>query len=52
VQIGERVGRYQGMVEKREFRVRVIKPGVSTAADMDASDKSVVYEGKPVSIKL
>jgi len=52
VQIGERAGRYKGMVEKREFRVRLIKPGVSTAADMDASDKSVVYDGKPVAIKL
>jgi len=52
VQIGERAGQYKGMPMKREFRVRVIKPGVSTAADMDASDKSVVYEGKPVTIKL
>ena len=52
VQIGERAGQYKGMPMKREFRVRVIKPGVSTAADMDASDTSVVYEGKPVTIKL
>jgi len=30
----------------------VIKPGVSTANDMDSADKSVSYDGKPVSIKL
>jgi len=52
VQIGARAGQYKGMQARREFRVRVIKPGVSTAADMDASDKAVVYEGKPVTVKL
>jgi len=52
VQIGERAGQYKGMPMKREFRVRVIKPGVSTSKDMDAFDKSVSYEGKAVTIKL
>ncbi|MEH6434207.1 TIM-barrel domain-containing protein [Massilia sp. DD77] len=52
VTIGQRSGQYKGMPLKREFKVRVIRPGVSTAADMDASDKSVVYDGKPVTIKL
>lgn len=52
VQIGARAGQYKGMVEKREFRVRLIKPGVSTSADMDKADKSVTYEGKPVTVKL
>ena len=52
VTIGERSGQYKGMPLKREFKVRVIRPGVSTAADMDASDKAVAYDGKPVTIKL
>lgn len=52
VTIGQRSGQYKGMPLKREFKVRVIRPGVSTAADMDASDKSVAYDGKPVTIKL
>jgi len=52
VQIGERAGQYKGMPMKREFKVRFIKPGVSTAENLDAADKTVVYEGKPVTIKL
>ncbi|MBB6133114.1 alpha-D-xyloside xylohydrolase [Massilia aurea] len=52
VQIGERAGQYKGMPMKREFKVRVIKPGVSTAENLDAADKTVVYDGKPVTIKL
>ena len=50
--IGERSGQYKGMPLKREFKVRVIRPGVSTSADMDAADKAVAYDGKPVTIKL
>ena len=52
VTIGERSGQYKGMPLKREFKVRVIRPGVSTSADMDAADKAVAYDGKPVTIKL
>ncbi len=52
VTIGARVGQYKGMVAKREFRVHFIKPGVSTADQLDAAGKSVVYEGKPVTVKL
>ena len=52
VTIGQRSGQYKGMPLKREFKLRVIRPGVSTSADMDASDKSVAYEGKQVTIKL
>jgi len=52
VQIGARAGQYKGMVAKREFKVRLIKPGVSTSATLEASDKSVSYDGKPVTIKL
>ena len=52
VTIGARVGKYKGMVAKREFKVHFIKPGVATSQRLDESDKSVVYEGKPVTIKL
>jgi alpha-D-xyloside xylohydrolase len=52
VTIGARTGSYKGMVGKREFKVHFIKPGVSTSSMLDASDKSVVYEGKPVTLKL
>jgi alpha-D-xyloside xylohydrolase len=52
VTIGERVGKYEGMPARREFRVRVLRAGVAPAADLDAFDKSVSYDGKPVAIKL
>jgi alpha-D-xyloside xylohydrolase len=32
--------------------VRVLRPGSAAAADLDAFDKAVSYEGKPVSVKL
>ena len=51
VTIGARAGSYKGMVAKREFRVRFIKPGVSSSDNFDASDKVVAYEGKAVTIK-
>jgi alpha-D-xyloside xylohydrolase len=52
--IGERVGQYKGMPARREFRVRVLRAGAGAApaADLDAFDKSVSYDGKPVAIKL
>jgi alpha-D-xyloside xylohydrolase len=52
VTIGERTGQYKGMVAKREFKVRVLRAGVAPAADLDAADKTVAYDGKPVTIKL
>lgn len=52
VTIGARLGQYKGMSAKREFRVRVLRPGVAAAADLDAFDKAVSYDGRPVGIKL
>ncbi len=52
VTIGARTGQYKGMVTKREFRVRFIKPGMSSADTLDASDKTVGYDGKAVTIKM
>jgi alpha-D-xyloside xylohydrolase len=40
------------MPQTRQIKVRLLKPGVATRADMDASDKTVTYDGKPVTIKL
>ncbi|MRV72670.1 DUF5110 domain-containing protein [Duganella sp. FT92W] len=51
VTIGERAGGYKGMVDKREFRIRFIKPGVSTSGGFDAVDKVVRYEGKAVTVR-
>jgi alpha-D-xyloside xylohydrolase len=52
VTIGARVGQYKGMPVKRQFKVRVLRPGASAAADLDASDKTVSYDGQPVTVKL
>lgn len=50
--IGAREGAYQGMVGKRTFRVHFVKPGTSSAETFDAVDKEIIYEGKPVTVKL
>ena len=50
--IGARVGQYKGMPVKREFQLHVIRVGVSTSTNLDAADKTVTYDGRPVSIKL
>jgi alpha-D-xyloside xylohydrolase len=50
--IGARVGQYKGMPVNRQFEVHLIRPGVSTSANLDAADKTIAYDGKPVSIKL
>lgn len=51
VTIGDRTGQYKGMVAKRQFKVRFIKPGVSSTDNFDVADKSVSYEGKAVTVK-
>ncbi|MYN38669.1 DUF5110 domain-containing protein [Duganella sp. FT109W] len=51
VTIGERAGQYKGMVAKRQFKIRFIKPGVSSTDNFDVADKTVSYEGKTVIVK-
>jgi alpha-D-xyloside xylohydrolase len=50
--IGARDGAYDGMQARRVFKVRVLRPGVAAAADMDGADKTVAYDGRAVTIKL
>jgi alpha-D-xyloside xylohydrolase len=52
ITIGTRSGQYKGMPQTRQIKVRVLRAGVATRADMDASDKTVSYDGKPVTVKL
>lgn len=42
--IGKRTGQYRGMVATRQFRVRFIQTGDSSA-DFDAAGKTVTYDG-------
>ncbi len=52
VTIGQRSGKYKGMVAKRQFNVRFIKPGMSSADEGKDAGKVVNYEGKAVTVKL
>ena len=52
VTIGARSGQYKGMPQTRQIKVRVLRAGVATSANMDAADKTVTYDGKPVTVKL
>jgi alpha-D-xyloside xylohydrolase len=45
--IGPRSGRYDGMVDRRTFKVRFVGPGVKSA-DFDAADATIEYAGAPV----
>ncbi|WKL58882.1 glycoside hydrolase family 31 protein [Asticcacaulis sp. ZE23SCel15] len=50
LKIGARSGSYKGMVASRTFKVRFIKDGGKTT-DFDASDKTVTYTGKVLTVK-
>lgn len=49
--IGERDGSYPGMLARRQFNIRLMKPGV-TAADDPNPAKSVAYDGRAIEVKL
>jgi alpha-D-xyloside xylohydrolase len=52
VTIGARSGSWKNMPRTRQFRVRLLRPGMATSANLDAADKSVTYDGTPVTMKL
>jgi alpha-D-xyloside xylohydrolase len=53
VTVGDRKGSFNGMLQKRTFRINLISANNGRALDFDAkSDKELVYEGKKVIIKL
>lgn len=53
VTIGERIGKFTGMAEKRQISVRVISGATKDAANFDAKPASIIdYDGKAISIKL
>jgi alpha-D-xyloside xylohydrolase len=53
VTVGNRKGSFNGMLQKRTFRINFITPNGAKALVFDAKfDKEVLYEGKKVVIKL
>lgn len=52
VTIGERTGTFNGMLQKRTFRINIITPAKAMALDVSAgAGKEVNYEGKKLIIK-
>ena len=51
--IGERDGSFPGLVEKRKVSVVIVSEGKGAGKELEKkADKSVVFSGKPVSVKL
>lgn len=49
--IGDRKGAFQGMLEKRSFRVVLVRPGKATGIALEpACDKTVAYNGERVAV--
>jgi len=50
--IGDRKGSFNGMLQKRTFRINMIAPNKARRLDLDTTcDKEVIYEGKHLNIK-
>lgn len=52
VTVGDRKGRFDGMLQKRTFRVNLISPGKIKQLDTDLYDKEILYDGKKITMKL
>jgi alpha-D-xyloside xylohydrolase len=53
VTVGDRKGSFNGMLQKRTFRINFIVPNRTKTPDLNATfDKEVIYEGKKLNIKL
>ena len=50
--IDDQKGSFNGMLQKRVFRINIISPGKAKSLHFDASDKEVNYEGKKLTIKM
>ncbi|HEY1200335.1 MAG TPA: DUF5110 domain-containing protein, partial [Niastella sp.] len=50
--IGDRKGSFNGMLQKRTFRINMISPNRAGSLDFDTPcDKEVIYEGTHLNIK-
>ena len=50
--IAARKGSFPGMLQSREFRVVLVRPGAGTGLDIASCDAKVAYEGREVSLDL
>jgi alpha-D-xyloside xylohydrolase len=52
VTVGKREGGFNGMLQKRTFRINLITPGKTKQLDIDIYDKEILYDGKHIEVKL
>jgi alpha-D-xyloside xylohydrolase len=52
VTVGKMEGGFNGMLQKRTFRINLITPGKTKQLDMGTYDKETLYEGKKIEVKL
>jgi alpha-D-xyloside xylohydrolase len=52
VTICDRKGSFNGMLQKRIFRINIISKNKAKSLDFDASDKEVTYEGRKITVRI
>jgi alpha-D-xyloside xylohydrolase len=52
VTVGKREGGFNGMLQKRTFRINLVTPGKTKQLEMDTFDREVLYDGKQIEVKL
>jgi alpha-D-xyloside xylohydrolase len=50
--ISDREGSFPGMLTERKFNILIVKPGKMNKMDAEKYDKTIIYKGKRVNVKL
>jgi len=50
--IGERCGKFPGMLSKRKFKIVFVKPGHGTGLEETKKSRTVIYSGEEIKIKI
>ena len=50
--ISDREGSFPGMLAERKFNILIVKPGKMNKMDAEKYDKTIIYKGKRVNVKL
>ena len=50
--ISDRNGSFPGMLAERKFNILIVKPGKMNKMDAEKYDKTIIYKGKRVNVKL
>jgi alpha-D-xyloside xylohydrolase len=52
ITVEKREGGFNGMLQKRTFRINLITPRKTKQLDMDTYDREILYDGKQIEVKL